>query len=390
MTLSVWGNNDNETDPQLIKAKKEEIIHKNTQFNLQTHSSETQKEKLKEKLKTYVTEIPLNDEESGVHNYVELSEPESSNETKSQNRTSRDKKVNPRANNSQGVLSKSKLPTSEEKTVSEFIDIEFEEDYPETHEINAGTHKYVYTESVTLPNAFEIQTDHSSIGRDTTPSVNDRVYDDQPLNVVVEKKEMSKDNAKKIILEGNPESKTNKDVTKENKQNQEIIKETTTRLVNHQNSTNESDKKILKKLDDFPGSYGERKTHGSIHSKNSWQQWFNGFLPKEDEVGHKYQQELLDKIFSKENPTTIPNLRSSQKFMDPPKDHHRGDDYAPFGLNKNPWQSYTPVYKREIAGYQPKMHLGNHMGSPGHRPVRKSGSRRFVQKFRALKKNRMK
>ena len=244
------------------------------------------------------------------------------------------------------------------KDSNQFMDIKFDEedpDYQGIHEVNAGTNKYIFTKPATKANPTVLKLLND---RNKTTSYG-TVNDDKVLKVVKNITENSKDNDIKGAYAG----------TVKNKFSKEVVKRTSSldsTYFNKDKTVKESDtEKQNKKLDDFMGPFVESNTPRDIYDQNSWHKWFNGFLPKEEAVGHNYQQELLSKMFPKNNfqpdvQTQEPGLISakeskipSESHDQPSESHDHGNDYAPLDIDPLPWQSYTPVYNNK---HQPTHH----------------------------------
>ena len=374
MTLRLWGGK--ERDPAAVRAKQEDIKNKNNQFNLMIYPlNEKYKGEFKEE--DVVTEQLLDDQSSTGNNEKmmnyhkradisnSISEGNSLKYHVSKKGFSSPKKYN---HNFQEILTKKSYFLKEDKiskdnnvinkNSNKFINIKFDEedpDYQGIHEVNAGTNKYIFTKPVTKADPTMLKLLNDSNKTTSFGTVND----DKVLNVVKDTTENSNDNNIKGAYA----------TTAKNEFSKEVVKRTSSSdstSFDKDKTVKESDtEKQNKKLDDFMGPFVEGNTPRDIYDQNSWQKWFNGFLPKEEAVGHNYQQELLSKMFPKNNfqpdvQTQEPRLISAQKSKipseshdQPSESHDHGNDYAPLDIDPLPWQSYTPVYNNK---HQPKHH----------------------------------
>ena len=404
MTLRLWGGKYK--DPAAVRAKPKDIKNKNNQFNLQIYPlNEKYKGEFKEG--DVVTEQLLNDQSSTGNNKKmmnyhkrgdnsnSISEGNSFKYHVSKQGFSSPKKYN---HNFQEILTKKLYFLKEDKISKDnnilnkdsnkFIDIKFDEedpDYQGIHEVNAGSNKYIFTKPLTKadPTMLKLLND-----RNKTTSYG-TVNDDKVLSVVKNITKNSKDNDIKRRYAGTVKNELSKEVDKRTSSSgsTSFVKDKTVK----QSDTEKQDKK----LDDFMGPFTEGNTPRDINDQNSWQKWFNGFLPKEEAVGHNYQQELLSKMFPKNNfqpdvqtqePGFISDKKSktsSESHGQPSESHDHGNDYAPLDLDPQPWHSYTPVYNNK---HQPKHHSEQfHERSPSHhqqnRPQQNPRKERYFPKF---------
>ncbi len=357
MTLGLWGFNH--TNPQTVKAKKEEIMYKNLQFNIQTQTSFPFDEELSEHLKDYLEEVPLDDEETP-----------SSKEKNASAETSENKEGVAQHNFRQGVgsqhssISKSSGRMLEPKHVTE--EMPRFKHFPEIYKVNAETPKHMYTDTVTHPSVFE----HKPQGEAVT-SIYSKAYDDPGTSVISEDQETLKENVKDKFLVTSPRNfKKSEESTKINRA--------------HKPQENKGQNNNVKKLNDFGPFAAENMPGHNIQSQQTWRQWFSGFLPKEQDIGRRYQQELLNRMFPNEAPhvtsslreseTSAPTLRTADKTRKPPG---RSDDYVPPEMDT--WQSFTPSYSDAHRPLHPPAAVAHQMRArphgeyssvaPGHRRV---------------------
>ena len=375
MALTLWGGKDK--DPAAVRAKQEDIKYKNSQFNLQTHLPLNERYKGGFKEGDVVTEQFLNNQSSArnnnnkkLMNYHEIGDDINSNAQGnsykyrvSKHGFSSPKKFQILSKKSyflgQNKIPKNKYNNNINKDSSKFIDIRFDEedlDHQGIHEINAGTNKYVYTEPVTTADPAVLKLLNN--GSKTTTSYG-TVNADKDLNTVKDNIENSKDDNLKRTYAGRVKNEFSNEMVKRTSSSD------STSFDKDKTIKKSDTEKQNKKLDDFMGPFVEGNTPRDIYDQNNWQNWFNGFLPKEEAVGHNYQQELLSKMFPKNNfqpdvQTQEPRLITVKKSKIPSESHDlpneshdHGNDYAPMDIDPQPWQSYTPVYSNK---HQPTTH----------------------------------
>ena len=438
MTLGLWALNDSDPDDPEVKAKEEEIISKNIQFNLQTQPSVALKDNLLvEQFKDVTTITPINDseppdkdespvkgpsqnflntphlnypyfqesplnDEGSVFNKDQLFSGHSLTEkVKTRKKVERDFKNNYLNNDnnfylkdfseSPNNINNFKKSLTPKQPADNFIDINSDEEdlsFQKMHEVNAGTHKYVYTDPAATqsikPRAFQFLNEEGNT--DTTTGMYDKVYKDQALTVIEDLQgESSKDDIKEKMLQND---------IKETKQlkviNNEINRNDNDNFNKNDFSNSSNNLNKDNKLDDFMGPYMEENLHGNIHNADRWYKWFKAFLPKEEDIGHNYQQELLGKMFPKskliqdsssfrpenikiEEHTEDPRLLRTEKSHGlrsgshdhPKQSHDHGNDYAPLDLNFHSWQSITPTYANK---HLPRFHKGPSHFNRGDKP----------------------
>ena len=376
MSLGLWGVRD--TDPKTVQDREEEIINRNIQFNLFTESSVPLNEKLVQKFKHLVTEQPLNEESSVIFERESVVSKHGSDYYSGQNSNSHEKDdsestfIKPSTNNLQDVLKPiSYRVTGKGEKPNNAIGVEFKEDQDNQaiHEGNAGSNQYVYTETATYiePSSFKSLNDESH----TTTDGYDNVYDDQVSNIVKDVQDITEDNSKSKF----PQKMENEATATEGTGRKSANLDNLPRSKKAQNSINHN----KNKLDDFMGPYTEENIQRNINNQDIWKKWLNAFLPKEEAIGYKYQQELLGKMFPKRKSIDIkyePNAYKTEHTSEPglysrdrphhqtPESHDHGDDYAPVNLNVHYWQSIAPMYQSK---HHSRFHSGQYSEkSPSH------------------------
>ena len=408
MTLTLWGGKHK--DPAAVRAKQQDIKYKNNQFNLQTHLSVPLHERYKGGFKEgdVVKEQLLNDQNStgnikNLKNYPEIADNIKSNAEGNSYKYQISKQGFSSPKNHEILTKKSyflgenKISKDNNNIISKdsnkFIDIKFDEEdlnHQGIHEVNAVTNKYVFTEPVTNADLTVLKLLNN--GSKTTTTSYGTVNDGKVLNVSKDVKESSKDDDIKGTFVGTVKNEFSKEVVKRTSpsDSSSFDKDKTIKKSNTE--------KQNKKLDDFMGPFVEGNTPRDIYDQNSWQKWIDGFLPKEEAVGHNYQQELLSKMFPKNNfqpdvQTQEPRLISVKKSKIPSESHHlpseshdHGNDYAPLDIDPQPWQSYTPVYsnKHQPTHHSEKYHERTTSFHRQNRPQQNPRKERYISHFSFL------
>ncbi len=159
------------------------------------------------------------------------------------------------------------------KEFPKFIDIaeDFNSDYEEIHEVNAGNHKYVYTNVETSTSLENL--DHARLGGDNEV-INDiynQVYDDPPIQLYEEKRvgtQTSQDHIK--IAEGHPSMEAVHKVLRTPDEHRVVIQVDKEQLNDHSNYPREV----------------EEILPSDPHKAPNWKKWMDNMMSsREDHFG---------------------------------------------------------------------------------------------------------